>query len=139
MLLSTCMIYECPAVSYTGQKEIGSRNLYFLVNSYYFLFQAPDYFDIVKQPMDFSTIRNRINRFEYTNPKDILEDVRLIFKNCNQYNMPTAPEFIAGQKLSRYFEKRVKEQNLTVLAGTVKSPKKGQSSTPSPKRSSRRR
>lgn len=97
--------------------------------------QAPDYFDIIKSPMDFSTMRNKINHFEYNRPSEILTDARLIFQNCEQYNMPTAPEYQAGKKLSRYFEKRVKELKLEAKVEAVRSPVKG---SPSNRRSSSR-
>lgn len=65
--------------------------------------------------MDFSVIRNKINRFEYLEPSDLLLDVQQIFTNYKDYNMPTAPEFAAGQKLESYFEKRLRELKLTSL------------------------
>ena len=89
--------------------------------------QAPDYFDIIKKPMDFSTMRNRINHFEYSGPAEVLEDARLIFSNCEQYNMPQAAEYQAGKKLAKYFEKRVKELKLEEKVTKVKTPVKQQS------------
>ncbi|ELT88139.1 hypothetical protein CAPTEDRAFT_221184 [Capitella teleta] len=95
---------------------------------------APDYFDIIKKPMDFSTIRNKINRYEYSRPSDILEDARLVFRNCDQYNMPTTPEFQAGKKLSKFFEKRIKDLKIEVKVESVRTPVK---SSAAPKRSAR--
>jgi hypothetical protein len=74
--------------------------------------------------MDFFTIRNKMNHFAYMRPAEVLEDARLVFRNCMQYNMPTTPEFQAGKKLSRYLEKRVKELKLDEKIVNVTSPVK---------------
>jgi len=76
------------------------------------LLQAVDYFDVIKQPMDFARIRNKINRFEYNTADEILDDIRLIFSNCFTYNKPSTVVAIAGGELERYFEKRVHELSL---------------------------
>ena len=62
--------------------------------------------------MDFSTIKCKLNKFEYQDPADILEDLRLVFANCEQYNVTTAEEYKAGQRLCRLFVGRVKELKL---------------------------
>lgn len=62
--------------------------------------------------MDFSTIRNRIHKYQYTEPIALLKDIRLIFSNCKEYNKKSAPEFKAGASLSTYFEKQVKDLQL---------------------------
>lgn len=65
--------------------------------------------------MDFATVKIKINNVEYRQAVELLEDVRMIFSNCHQYNMPTAPEYQAATKLSKYFEKRCKELALDGL------------------------
>lgn len=74
--------------------------------------QASDYFDVIKQPMDFARIRNKINRFEYNCAEEILDDIRLIFSNCFTYNKPSTVVAIAGGELERYFEQRARELGL---------------------------
>ena len=69
-------------------------------------------------------MRNRINKFDYTSPQEIVEDVRLIFKNCSVYNLPTAEEFKLGGKMSRWFEKKVKEHQLVVPEKSSEPPAK---------------
>ena len=46
----------------------------------------PDYFDIIKHPMDFSTIKKKLNNFSYTNLKEFCDDMDLVFENCYTYN-----------------------------------------------------
>lgn len=98
-----------------------------IYRDWYFV-QAPDYFDIIKTPMDFSVIRNKINRFEYLQPSDLLLDVDLIFVNYKEYNMPTAPVFAAGQILESHFRKRLRELKLTSLLPTLSGVKSSKSS-----------
>lgn len=49
---------------------------------------VPDYYDIIKNPMDFSTMRKKLNEFEYESPEAFEEDLRLICSNCLIYNKP---------------------------------------------------
>ncbi|KAL4238265.1 Bromodomain adjacent to zinc finger domain protein 1A [Mactra antiquata] len=69
---------------------------------------APDYYEIIKKPMDFQTIKNKINKFNYTDPAELIQDVRQIFTNCIEYNKRTTQEFKAGAGMSKLFEKRLK-------------------------------
>lgn len=74
--------------------------------------EALDYFDIVKNPMDFARIRNKINRFEYDAAREIIADIRLIFSNCALYNQPATIVAMAGDSLCKFFENRLCELNL---------------------------
>lgn len=66
--------------------------------------------------MDFQTIKNRINKFVYTDPAELVDDARRIFSNCIEYNKRTTQEFKAGANMSKLFEKRMK--NLEESAAT---------------------
>jgi ankyrin repeat protein len=46
----------------------------------------PDYFQIIKKPMDFSTIKKKLSNNLYTNFKQFTEDIKLTFDNCYLYN-----------------------------------------------------
>ena len=84
--------------------------------------------------MDFSTIKCKLNKFEYQDPADILEDLRLVFANCEQYNVTTAEEYKAGQRLCRLFVGRVKELKLDrVLARKNRTKSEGDSTSPTGK------
>ena len=45
-----------------------------------------DYFDVIKHPMDFSTIKKKLTNLTYTNFKEFTEDLNLVFDNCYKYN-----------------------------------------------------
>ena len=47
---------------------------------------APDYFEIIKQPMDLSIIRRKLESDEYQSLTDFVSDVKLMFENCREYN-----------------------------------------------------
>ena len=46
----------------------------------------PNYYEIIKKPMDFSTVKKKLNNSTYTNLKEYCEDMDLIFNNCFLYN-----------------------------------------------------
>jgi len=48
----------------------------------------PDYFTIIKRPMDFQTIEGRLTNSHYTSPDQVLVDIDLIFTNSLTYNQP---------------------------------------------------
>ncbi|KAM4712277.1 bromodomain-containing protein 1 isoform 2-T4 [Anableps anableps] len=48
--------------------------------------EVPDYLDHIKHPMDFSTIRQRIDAQAYTNLDQFEADFNLIVDNCMKYN-----------------------------------------------------
>lgn len=47
---------------------------------------CPDYYDVIKNPMDLTTIKGNIERGFYKNAESIYKDVELILKNAKQYN-----------------------------------------------------
>ena len=47
---------------------------------------CPDYFEIIKNPMDLGSILNKIYLDIYKNAKEFWIDIGLIWKNCLKYN-----------------------------------------------------
>lgn len=50
----------------------------------------PDYFEIVKKPMDLGTIRSNILNGKYSDPWEYVDDVWLMFDNAWLYNRKTS-------------------------------------------------
>ncbi|KAE9586673.1 putative chromatin remodeler Bromodomain family [Lupinus albus] len=50
--------------------------------------ELPDYHDIIKNPMDFGTVRNKLDGGLYANLETFENDVFLICSNAMQYNSP---------------------------------------------------
>lgn len=48
--------------------------------------KVPDYLDHIKHPMDFSTMRKRLEAQGYKNLAEFEEDFNLIIDNCMKYN-----------------------------------------------------
>ncbi|CAK6434369.1 unnamed protein product [Pipistrellus nathusii] len=71
---------------------------------------VPDYYKIIKNPMDLSTIKKRLQEeyYMYTKPEDFVADFRLIFQNCAEFNEPDSEVASAGIKLESYFEELLK-------------------------------
>ncbi|XP_044018384.1 histone acetyltransferase p300-like [Aphidius gifuensis] len=63
----------------------------------------PDYFDIVKKPMDLSTIKKKLDAGEYRAPLDYCHDVWLMFDNAWLYNNKTSSVYKGCKKLSEVF------------------------------------
>lgn len=54
--------------------------------------EAPDYFDVIKTPMDLSTIKERVRRMEYKNCEDFRHDMFQITCNAHIYNDTRNPD-----------------------------------------------
>jgi hypothetical protein len=80
------------------------------------LTQAPDYYSIIKKPMDFMSMKTKLYRFEYHTPSEIVDDIRLMLSNCELYNREGAPERLAGESLGRYLDQRLRDINLAAEA-----------------------
>ena len=66
--------------------------------------EVPDYYDVIKLPIDLSTIEQRLKK-DYYRTKDIfVSDVRLIFENCRTYNSEQTEYYSAANKLEEYFK-----------------------------------
>jgi len=61
--------------------------------------EAPDYYQIIKNPMDFQTMREKIDSMSYENLQQFENDLNLIIKNCLTYNIKGDPFYNAGLKL----------------------------------------
>ncbi|XP_022965622.1 transcription factor GTE10-like isoform X1 [Cucurbita maxima] len=68
----------------------------------------PDYFTVIKHPMDLGTVKSKITAGEYAHPLDFAADVRLTFSNAMTYNPPGNDVHIMAKTLSKYFEVRWK-------------------------------
>ncbi|KAG7952008.1 hypothetical protein I3843_12G036100 [Carya illinoinensis] len=78
----------------------------------------PDYFTVIKHPMDLGTVKRRIDSGEYSSPLVFASDVRLTFSNALTYNPPGNDVHHMTKTLSKYFEARWKaiEKKLSLSA-----------------------
>lgn len=64
----------------------------------------PDYFDIVKKPMDLSTIKKKLDIGKYTDPWEYVDDVWLMFDNAWLYNKKTSRVYKYCTKVSAIYQ-----------------------------------
>ncbi|KAG1446673.1 hypothetical protein G6F46_009442 [Rhizopus delemar] len=65
----------------------------------------PDYFQVIKQPMDLSTVDQKLQKNQYKSVNAFVADVRLIFQNCMQYNGTDSTIAVLCRNLKAAFEK----------------------------------
>ncbi|XP_073421544.1 bromodomain adjacent to zinc finger domain protein 2A-like [Dendrobates tinctorius] len=72
---------------------------------------VPGYRKIIKNPMDFSTMRNKLLNARYTSYQEFAEDAELVFSNCQLFNEDDSVVGKAGLVLKKFYESRWEEFN----------------------------
>ncbi|CAF1085093.1 unnamed protein product [Rotaria sordida] len=72
--------------------------------------QHPEYYECIKTPMDFSTMKKKMRNHQYTKRDEFFNDVQLILNNCEYYNEDDSPVGEAGHVLRTFFETRWAKQ-----------------------------
>ncbi|XP_042303076.1 bromodomain adjacent to zinc finger domain protein 2B isoform X14 [Sceloporus undulatus] len=67
---------------------------------------VPGYRKVIKKPMDFSTIRDKLNSGQYPNLEAFAVDIRLVFDNCETFNEDDSDIGRAGHNMRKHFEKK---------------------------------
>ncbi|KAM5268243.1 bromodomain adjacent to zinc finger domain protein 2B isoform 22-T33 [Hipposideros larvatus] len=67
---------------------------------------VPGYKKVIKKPMDFSTIREKLSSGQYPDLESFALDVRLVFDNCETFNEDDSDIGRAGHSMRKYFEKK---------------------------------
>ncbi|KAG6421297.1 hypothetical protein SASPL_117847 [Salvia splendens] len=70
--------------------------------------KVPDYYDVIKHPMDLGTVKSKLLSNHYSTPMEFAADVRLTFKNARTFNPPKHDVHIMAEIMSKYFEVRWK-------------------------------
>ena len=60
---------------------------------------APDYFEYISEPMDFSAMASKVEKCEYESLEALEGDFNLMIDNCKSYNDPETIYFKAANKL----------------------------------------
>jgi histone acetyltransferase len=71
--------------------------------------EVPDYYDVIKQPMDLGTMEEKHEQDQYPNPEDFIKDALLVFGNCKKYNNETTPYAKAANRLEKFMWGKIKE------------------------------
>ncbi|KAK2580347.1 hypothetical protein KPH14_001244 [Odynerus spinipes] len=76
---------------------------------------APGYSQIITNPMDFSTIKQKIDDNNYQNLNDFIDDFKLMCNNATTYNHPDTIYYKAAKKLLHVGLKMVTPEKLRQL------------------------
>ncbi|ESW19952.1 hypothetical protein PHAVU_006G168500 [Phaseolus vulgaris] len=69
----------------------------------------PDYFTIISHPMDFGTIKTKLERNIYSGTEEFADDVRLTFSNAMKYNPPSNDVHLMAKELCKIFDRKWKD------------------------------
>lgn len=64
----------------------------------------PTYHSIIKKPMDFGTMKAKLDHGEYENAKEFEADARQVFQNCYRFNPPSDPINHTGHQFEALFD-----------------------------------
>ncbi|NXJ85803.1 BRDT protein, partial [Trogon melanurus] len=97
----------------------------------------PDYYTIIKKPMDLSTIQKRLEHNYYTKAAECIEDFKTMFLNCYTYNKPGDDIVFMAQELEKVFMQKIaqmppEERPLIPNKGKTKGKKQEEKWQPSP-------
>lgn len=67
---------------------------------------VPGYRRLIKNPMDFLTMRERLLQGGYCSCEEFAADAQLVFNNCELFNEDTSEVGMAGHAMRRFFESR---------------------------------
>ena len=71
---------------------------------------APNYYQVIKNPMDLSTMKRKYDRHEYITVNQFKEDFKLMIKNCKIYNQSKNIFYKCAVEFEKYFEELMKEE-----------------------------
>ena len=69
------------------------------------LLKIPDYPIVIKHPMDFGTIKTKLENGQYSSPRDFEHDVNLVFRNATVYNKPGTLVHEMCKALNKVFDR----------------------------------
>lgn len=87
---------------------------------------CPNYFDVVKHPMDLSTIQNKLNNGDYETALDFEKDIRLVFTNCFTFNPEGTAVNMMGHRLESVFNEKWEKRPLTPVSPTASDAEGGE-------------
>ncbi|KAL2301553.1 hypothetical protein Nmel_010941 [Mimus melanotis] len=67
----------------------------------------PDYYTIIKKPMDLGTIKKRLEHNYYTKAAECIEDFKTMFWNCYMYNKPGDDIVFMAEELEKVFMRKI--------------------------------
>jgi hypothetical protein len=75
---------------------------------------VPTHFQVIRQPIDLSTIQHKLASGGYEEAEQFAKDMDLMFTNCTTFNRKTDPVYKSGQALNELFVKLWAQRKLRV-------------------------
>ncbi|NXC06261.1 BRDT protein, partial [Orthonyx spaldingii] len=97
----------------------------------------PDYYTIIKKPMDLGTIKKRLEHNYYTKAAECIEDFKTMFWNCYMYNKPGDDIVFMAEELEKVFMQKIahmppEERLVSLNKGKKKEKKTEEAQQPNP-------
>ncbi|NXA01439.1 BRDT protein, partial [Nesospiza acunhae] len=97
----------------------------------------PDYYTIIKKPMDLGTIKKRLEHNYYTKAAECIEDFKTMFWNCYMYNKPGDDIVFMAEELEKVFMQKIahmppEERPVSLKKGKRKGKKAEETWQPNP-------
>ncbi|NWV31025.1 BRDT protein, partial [Grantiella picta] len=104
----------------------------------------PDYYTIIKKPMDLGTIKKRLEHNYYTKAAECIEDFKTMFWNCYMYNKPGDDIVFMAEELEKVFMQKIghmppEEKPVGLNKGKRKGKKTAEIQQPNPGTSNEQR
>lgn len=75
---------------------------------------VPDYFEVIKHPMDMSLIMKKLNNKVYSSINDFGSDVILMCDNCFSYNGPDTQYYKCAENIQKCFKNLISKYSRTI-------------------------
>uniref|UniRef100_A0A8B9LEI1 histone acetyltransferase n=1 Tax=Astyanax mexicanus TaxID=7994 RepID=A0A8B9LEI1_ASTMX len=74
--------------------------------------EAPDYYEIIRFPIDLKTMTERLKNRYYVTKKLFIADLQRVITNCREYNPPDSEYCKCANTLEKFFYFKLKESGL---------------------------
>uniref|UniRef100_A0A4W4ESB6 Histone acetyltransferase n=1 Tax=Electrophorus electricus TaxID=8005 RepID=A0A4W4ESB6_ELEEL len=74
--------------------------------------EAPDYYEIIRFPIDLKTMTERLKNRYYVTKKLFIADLQRVITNCREYNPPDSEYCRCASTLEKFFYFKLKESGL---------------------------
>jgi len=74
--------------------------------------QAPDYYNVIKYPMDLRTMSERLKRGYYIHPRLFKADFKGIITNCRSFNDPDSEYYKCANQMEKTFVQKMRDSNV---------------------------
>lgn len=78
--------------------------------------EVPDYYEVIKEPMDLTTMESKLDKDQYETVDQFVYDARLIFNNCRSYNNETTTYYKNATRLEKVLKDTIRAKHEEYLS-----------------------